>query len=82
MTDTNKKGPVGYGNPPDHSKFQKGKSGNPSGRRKAQKLLVWEDPVKEFLLEEVTVLVKGKKTKMPHLHGPFEGTQGARTEGE
>ena len=36
MTNTNKNGPVGYGNPPDHSKFQKGKSGNPSGRRKTQ----------------------------------------------
>lgn len=26
--------PVGYGNPPVHSRFQKGRSGNPGGRKK------------------------------------------------
>ena len=31
---TNKTYDVGYCNPPQHSRFQKGKSGNPSGRPK------------------------------------------------
>lgn len=28
--------PVGYGSPPNHTKWVKGQSGNPSGRRKGQ----------------------------------------------
>jgi hypothetical protein len=67
MTNTNKKGPVGYGNPPDHSKFKKGKSGNPSGRGKTEKRLGLQDLLKQLMFEEITVRVNGKKTKMPNV---------------
>jgi len=29
--------PVGYGSPPDYTKWPKGKSGNPSGRKKGNR---------------------------------------------
>jgi len=32
---------VGYGRPPIHTRFKKGQSGNPSGRRAATKRLDW-----------------------------------------
>ena len=41
-------GPVGYGRPPVHSRFRKGQSGNPAGRRRqsenerARKLILRE----------------------------------------
>lgn len=33
MADNNDR-PVGYGRPPEHTRFKKGKSGNPAGRRR------------------------------------------------
>jgi H+/gluconate symporter-like permease len=37
MSGKNASKPIGYGNPPDHTKFQLGKSGNPNGRPKQSK---------------------------------------------
>jgi hypothetical protein len=31
--------PIGYGSPPDYTKWKKGQSGNPSGRKKGQRNL-------------------------------------------
>ena len=39
MPDTNKNYEVGFGKPPSHSRFIKGKSGNPKGRPKGSKNL-------------------------------------------
>ena len=57
---------VGYGKPPVHSRFQKGRSGNPTGR--------WGTPTqraKEILLQEayrhLTVRDGGRTTTMPAL---------------
>lgn len=54
---------VGYGKPPKHSQFQKGKSGNPGGRPKGSKSA--STLTKEMFLKLVTVTVNGKPTKMP-----------------
>lgn len=44
---------VGYGKPPVHSRFQKGRSGNPKGRKKGSKNL--STLVKELLDERIAV---------------------------
>ena len=45
--------PVGYGRPPVHSRFQKGQSGNPSGRTKGSKNL--KTLFRKILNEEVSL---------------------------
>jgi Family of unknown function (DUF5681) len=54
---------VGYGKPPKHSQFQKGKSGNPKGRPKGSKSA--STLIAEMYSKPVTVIVNGKPTKMP-----------------
>ena len=65
MSSKNTNGPVGYGNPPQHTKFKKGKSGNPKGRPKIEMPPVWEDPIKTMLREEISITIKGKHAKIP-----------------
>lgn len=47
--------PIGYGNPPKHSRFKKGQSGNPKGRPKAS-----ENPA-ESLAKELSTAVTIKE---------------------
>jgi hypothetical protein len=56
---------VGYGKPPKRSRFKPGQSGNPRGRARAVDFKDWENPIQKYMLEQITVTVKGKKEKMP-----------------
>ena len=66
MSGKNADKPIGYGNPPDHTKFSPGKSGNPNGRPKQSKPDIDVQYLfLDELLREVPLLVEGKQTKMP-----------------
>jgi hypothetical protein len=66
MSSKNADKPIGYGNPPDRTKFQPGKSGNPNGRRKKSKPDIdIQHLFFDELLREVSLLVEGKQAKMP-----------------
>jgi hypothetical protein len=49
---------VGYGNPPAHTRFKRGQSGNPAGRRRGSKNFSTE--LKERLQERVVIIESGK----------------------
>ena len=53
---------VGYGKPPKQNQFAKGRSGNPSGRRKGAKNM--STLLTEACQEKVTVNRNGRKVKM------------------
>jgi hypothetical protein len=66
MSGKNADKPIGYGNPPDHTKFQPGKSGNIKGRPKQSKPDIdIQHLFLDELLREVPLLVEGKQAKMP-----------------
>jgi hypothetical protein len=56
---------VGYGKPPKHSRFKKGQSGNPHGRKRREAYEETENPLRMYMLEQMAVTIKGKKVKMP-----------------
>lgn len=53
---------VGYRKPPKHTRFKKGQSGNPSGKRQRSKKKIY-DLFEEILGEKLMVLINGKKKK-------------------
>jgi hypothetical protein len=59
--------PVGYGKPPVHSRFRKGQSGNPTGKRRhgeaeRAQALIWKEAYRSLTLRE-----GDKLTRMPAL---------------
>lgn len=54
---------VGYGQPPRHSRFRPGQSGNPKGRPKAARSL--QEQVSEVFLKQRKVMVNGRPVRMP-----------------
>ena len=55
-------GEVGYGRPPRETRFVKGQSGNPSGKRKAVRSPVSE--LEQFLDTPIVVIEKGRRKTM------------------
>lgn len=66
---------VGYGKPPKHSRFKKGKSGNPAGRPKKRK-----SPI-NVLEEPVTMAVDGKKREVTAFEASLRKTAHSALEG-
>jgi uncharacterized protein DUF5681 len=58
-------GRVGYKNPPRHTQFRPGQSGNPAGRPKGSRNLM--TAVKKELAKHITVTEKGKQRNIPKL---------------
>ena len=54
---------IGYGNPPRHTQFKRGQSGNPRGRPRRKKPL--STMLDELLYRPVEVKEGGRKRKMP-----------------
>ena len=56
---------VGYGKPPKHTQWQKGQSGNPSGKKKTEDSFI--DKVKKIASEELVVHKGGVPQSMSYL---------------
>ena len=56
---------VGKGKPPEHTRFQKGQSGNPTGRRKGSKNVA--TLLEQVLNERVIVTENGKRKRITKL---------------
>lgn len=62
MTDAHDDEPVGYGKPPKATRFQKGRSGNPSGRPKRTRTQL--ELFRRELASRVTVTEGGRKRRL------------------
>jgi hypothetical protein len=59
--------PVGYGKPPVHSRFRKGQSGNPTGKRRQDEAERAQAIILEEAFRLLTVREGDKVTRMPAL---------------
>lgn len=64
-------GKVGYGSPPEHTRWTKGQSGNPSGRPKRPKKI--EEDVLAELGERITINEGGRSRKITKQRALIKG---------
>lgn len=73
---------VGYKKPPQHTRFRKGQSGNPSGRRKAAPVLDVMSLFDEVLAERIIVTRKGRSQAVTKLEVIIRQTIDGALKGE
>ena len=73
--------PVGYGKPPVHSRFRKGKSGNPTGKRKHGEAERAEVLIRKEAYRLLTVREGDKVTRMPALQAVLRSQIAAAAKG-
>jgi len=59
---------VGYRNPPKHTRFKKGQSGNPSGKKRGFDKSI-PDIAMDVLSEKIKASINGKKKRPPLIEG-------------
>jgi Family of unknown function (DUF5681) len=64
---------VGYGKPPEHSRFKKGRSGNPTGRRRYTQSARAQQIMRQELFRRVTVREGNNVVHMPVLQAIIRG---------
>jgi hypothetical protein len=62
---------VGYKRPPQHTRFKKGQSGNPSGKRKA-KPMHQENAREAVLSQSLTMTLQGKRVTVTARHALYQ----------
>ena len=62
---------VGYGKPPIHSRFRKGQSGNPTGKRRRGAAERAEELIRQEAYRLLTIREGEKVTRMPALQAVF-----------
>jgi hypothetical protein len=72
--------PVGYGNPPKHTRFKKGQSGNPHGRPKGT--LNMATVLERTLREKVVINENGKRRTITKLEAAFKQLSNKAASGE
>jgi Family of unknown function (DUF5681) len=73
--------PVGYGKPPVHTRFRKGKSGNPTGKRKHREAERAEALIRQEAYRLLTVRDGDKVTRMPALQAVIRSQIAAAAKG-
>jgi DNA-binding transcriptional regulator YdaS (Cro superfamily) len=73
--------PVGYGRPPVHSRFRKGQSGNPTGKRRHGEAERVEALIRQEVYRLLTVREGDKVTKMPALQAVIRSQIASATKG-
>ena len=71
---------VGYGKPPEHTRFKPGRSGNPAGRPKRSKNL--RSVLREALFKQVTVTENGQVRTMSRVEAMVTGLVAKRLKGD
>ncbi len=74
--------PVGYKSPPQHSRFQKGRSGNPSGRRKAKPRMSLAEELDKLLGEPIQIARNGRTESISYVAALLRKTGEAALKGD
>jgi uncharacterized protein DUF5681 len=72
--------PVGYGRPPEHTRFRKGQSGNPKGRPKGT--IDVATVLKKSLLEKTVIVENGRHKTVTKLEAALKQLVNLATTGE